>query len=315
MDFFQFASYAEMFITLSINEDNQVDNRLWICLLVGGLCFLIVYVFQVFGLLTIAKREGFKNKWMAFVPFLNVYYIGVCAEKNKVYGMKAKHFAIITAALEGLLVIGYILYYVSAFAVWDYIYWQPVTYGDTAQIAYYYAADVVGLPAGMEWMRWVFLYLSDILSWVELVFIVLKLLLLTAFFRTYAARQYIWFSVAGAILPLTGILIYVVRNNKAMSYGDYIRKVRERNYRMYQQQYGNPYNQNPYSGGYNGGYNNGYSGNNDQSSGGSGPAEDPFGGDYGNSNSGGNSSNSGSGSNSGSNSGSSDGGSPFDEFN
>ena len=81
MDFFQFASYAEMFITLSINEDNQVDNRLWICLLVGGLCFLIVYVFQVFGLLTIAKREGFKNKWMAFVPFLNVYYIGVCAEK------------------------------------------------------------------------------------------------------------------------------------------------------------------------------------------------------------------------------------------
>ena len=163
----------------------------------------------------------------------------------------------------------------------------------------------------MEWMGWIFLNLGNILSWVELVFIVLKLLLLTAFFRTYAARQYVWFSVAGAILPLTGILIYVVRNNKAMSYGDYIRKVRERNYRMYQQQYGNPYNQNPYSGG----YNNGYNGNNGQNGGGSGPAEDPFGGDYGTSNSGRNSSNSGSGSNSGSNSGSSDGGSPFDEFN
>lgn len=306
MDFFQFASYAEMFVTMSMDENNNVPNRLWICLLVGGLCFLIVYVFQAFGLLTIAKREKIKNSWMAFVPFLNVYYIGVCAQKNKVYGMKTQHFAVIVAALEALLVAGYIIYYVSAFAVWDYIRWDPYYAGnDTGTILYYYPGAVEGLPAGMEWMGWSFMHLGTILSWVELVFIVVKLLLLTSFFRTYAARQYIWFSIAGALLPLTGILIYVVRNNKGMNYMDYIRKVRERNYRMYQQQYGNPYNQNPYSGGYGGGYN----GQNGTQGGSGGSAPDPFDGEYGASGG----SNSGSGANSGGPK--DDGGSPFDEFN
>ena len=305
MDFFQFASYAEIFVNLSIDENNQVENRLWICLLVGGLCFLIVYIFQVFGLLTIAKREGFKNKWMAFVPFLNVYYIGVCSQKNKVYGMNPKYFAIVTAAIEAILVAGYIIYYVSAFAVWSKITWAPYT-DRNCNTLYWYVDDVVGLPAGMEWMRWSFLNLGNILSWVELVFIILKLLLLTAFFRTYSARQYVWFSIAGALLPLTGILIYVVRNNKGMNYMDYIRKVRERNYRMYQQQYGNPYNQNPYSGGYNNGY--GGQGGSGNRSEGSSSAPDPFDGEYGSSSGSGNSN--GRGGSSGS-----DGGSPFDEFN
>lgn len=306
MDFFQFASYAEMFVTLSMDENNNVPNRMWICLLVGGLCFLIVYIFQAAGLFTIAKREGYGNRWMAFVPFLNVYYIGVCAQKNKVYGMNAKHFAIITAVVEALLVVGYIIYYVSAFAVWDYIFWEPVTNRDGV-ILYYYASAVNGLPASQEWMGWVFMNLSDyVLTWLELIFIVLKLLLLTAFFRTYSARQYMWFSIAGALLPLTGILIYVVRNNKGMNYMDYIKKVRERNYRMYQQQYGNPYNQNPYSGGY--GQQGGYGGQGGESSQGS-SSPDPFDGEYGSSSN--NSSNSGS----GGGDSSSNGGSPFDEFN
>ena len=155
---------------------------------------------------------------------------------------------------------------------------------------YYYANGFKdSMPASLDWMGWVFSNLNDyILSWVELVFIVLKLLLLTAFFRTYSARQYVWFSVAGALLPLTGILIYVVRNNKGMSYTDYIRKVRERNYRMYQQQYGNQYNQNPYSGGYNGGYDgqNGYYQGHSQGS----SAPDPYDGEYGTSSQGGGSS-------------------------
>lgn len=324
MDFFQFASYAELFVSLSMNADGTVTNRLWICLLVGGLCFLIVYIFQAVGLFTIAKREGYGNKWMAFVPFFNLYYIGVCAEKNKVYGMKARHFAVITVVLELLLVAGYIIYYVSAFSVWDYINWTAMRNVNTGEIMYYYADGFSAtMPASLDWMGWVFSNLNDyILSWVELVFIVLKLLLLTAFFRTYSARQYVWFSVAGALLPLTGILIYVVRNNKGMSYTDYIRKVRERNYRMYQQQYGNQYNQNPYSGGYNGGYNGGYDGQNGYYQGHSqgSSAPDPYDGEYGTSSQGGGSSGSSSqgnpyGSSNGSGGSSSDGGSPFDEFN
>ena len=311
MDFFQFASYAEIFVPFTMGADGQVDNRLWICLLVGGLCFLIVYIFQAVGLFTIARREGYRHKWMAFVPFFNLYYIGVCAQKNNVYGMNAKKFAIIPAVLEVVLVVGYILYYVAAFTIWDYIKW------DLGPYDLWYASGVDGLPASMQWLSWIFFNLNDyILSWFELIFIVLKLFLLTAFFRTYSARQYMLFSIVGALLPLTGILIFAVRNNAGMSYSDYIRKVGEQNYRMYQQQYGNPYNQNynqnPYQGG--GSDNSGSYGGPSGA-----PAEDPFD-EYGSSSgssagsSGGqsdSSSNSGSGSGSGGSSGS---GSPFDDF-
>lgn len=246
MDFFQFASYAEIFVTSTVT-----DNRYWICLLVGALCFLIVYVFQVFGLITIARREGYKHKWMIFVPILNTYYIGVCAQKNKVYGMKASTFALVTSVLEGILVVGYIIYYVAVFLCWDYVLWAE--YNDISNFVYA-AGFNSDMPSSLEWLGWMFMYGNDyILYWLELLFIIAKLLLLTAFFRTYAAPRYLFFSIVGALLPLTGILIYAVRNNTGMSYADYIRRQREKNYRMYQQQQQqnqynqNPYNQNPYN--------------------------------------------------------------------
>ena len=74
MDFFEYANLALQF----------VDGGLfWVPFLVGGLCFATVFVFEGVALYTIAKREGYKNKWMAFIPFFNTYYIGVCAQKNK----------------------------------------------------------------------------------------------------------------------------------------------------------------------------------------------------------------------------------------
>ena len=300
MDFFQFANYFLdiMFMSSSANP----ANKLWICMLVGSLCFLIVYIFLVCGLWTIAKRERLPHKWMIFIPFVNTYYIGVCSQKNNVYNIKSRHFAIATAIFEVVLAAGFVLYFVSAFAMWDYIEWRPEFYGET--IAYYVPDTLVGVPESMQWLAWIFANLRFILSLVDIIYVVLKLLLLTAFFRTYAARQYLLFSIVGAILPLAGILVYAVRNNKGMNYMDYLRQVRERNYRMYQQQYGNPYNQNPYSGGYGGVYN----GQNGTQGGSGGSAPDPFDGEYGASGG----SNSGSGANSGGPK--DDGGSPFDEF-
>ncbi len=57
MDFFEYASFAMNF-----------TDTLWVQFLIGGLCFLIVFVFEAIALYTIARREGYKNKWMAY-PF------------------------------------------------------------------------------------------------------------------------------------------------------------------------------------------------------------------------------------------------------
>ena len=292
MDFFQFASFMLNFFMMS--DTPNPPNRLWVCLVVGALCFLIVYIFQAVGLFVIAKRESYPHKWMIFIPFFNTYYIGVCAQKNKIYNVKAKNFALAAAIIEVVLVVGYILYFVAAFKMWDYLTWMP-EYFSNGEIAYYVPESISGEPEN----------------------------LLMAFFRTYATRYYLAFSIVGAFFPLAGILIYAVRNNAGISYMDYVNKMREQSYRMYQQQYGNPYNNNPYNQGGQGGYSG-------QGGAGYNQTPDPFG-EYGSSSgssggspydttsNGGGSSSQSDGENSSGGGNSSNGGSssdsPFDEFN
>lgn len=256
MDFFEYATIVQNFTTY--------DTR-WVPYLVGGLCFAIVFIFSAVALYTIAKREGYGHKWMAFVPFFNTYYIGVCAQKNRVFNLDAKKVAMLTAILEALLVAGNILYYVSyeLLLAGNYIEirMEDTAYG-LAMTSYSVSST---LPDYLDWAAWCFLNLNTyILWWVQLIYLFLEVLVLSCFFQTYATRRYFLFTITSVLFPIQGILFFIVRNNTGMSYRDYMRREQERQYRMYQQynrqnnnpynnSYNqNPYNQNPYSqGGYN----------------------------------------------------------------
>lgn len=249
MDFFEYANIALQFVN---------GDTLWVPFLVGGLCFAVVFVFEGVALYTIAKREGYKHRWCAFIPFFNTYYIGVCAQKNKCFNMKAKTISTVAASLEVLLAVGFILYYTAVFLVMDYYkpsgdtFVNPVT-GLPEEV---YALQ--GVPAELAWAGWCFTYLSDyILVWVNLVFLFFQVMLLSAFFQTYASRRYFLFTLTSVLFPIQGILFFVVRNNKGMNYRDFLRGEQERQYRMYQQYArqnfendpynGNPYSRNPYN--------------------------------------------------------------------
>ncbi|MCD8372985.1 MAG: hypothetical protein LUD27_06775 [Clostridia bacterium] len=305
MDIFQFASYVE---NILLYYDMDTNRRFFISLLAGALCFLIVYIFQGFGLYAIAKREGYGHRWMAWVPGLQIYYIGVCSQKNKVLGsIDSRKFAIAVAVFDILLFAGYVLYYVSYFLVDGWYTLEKVDYGYYYKYKIVYASD---LPSNLYWAAWFYQYGSDyILQILQLLFIVGKLFLYTAFYRTYSSRRYVLFSVVGALLPVNGVIVYVVRNNKGLNYNDYLRRVREENYRRYQQQQQqqNMYNQNPYSRGYTPPPQDDVY-NNRQQSGYAGP--DPFD-EYGDSSN----ANSSNGSGGGSASGGASDDSPFDEFN
>ena len=121
------------------------------------------------------------------------------------------------------------------------------------------------------------------------------------FFQTYASRRYLLFAITSVLFPVSGILFFIVRNNKGINYRDYIRNEQARQYKMYQQyqQYyhqqqqngGNPYDSNPYE---RNPYESAPEGNSSQRQT---PPDDPFGGLG----------------SDGSNSGNS--GAPFDDFN
>lgn len=162
-----------------------------------------------------------------------------------------------------------------------------------------------GVPENLAWAAWMYNYMYRyILRFVDLLFLLCQICLLMTFFQTYSCRRYVLFTVTSVLFPIQGILFFVVRNNKALNYKEFLRSEQARVYRMYQQQQQqnfnrnpysrNPYNQNPYTD----------SPNNDSTEYGGSAPEDPFGDLGGSGGSGGNT-----------DSRPDDGGSPFDELN
>ncbi|MGN0818360.1 MAG: hypothetical protein ACI4L9_05255 [Candidatus Coproplasma sp.] len=276
MDFFEFTNFAAQFI----RTNNDPFRGLWLSLLIGGLCYAIIYVFQAVALYTIASREGFKHKWMAFIPFFNTYYIGVLSEKNKIYNQPPRRVALVQAVLEVILVALFVLYYVCAGIIFAGGFYKSITEsyvfgGTTIELLVGY--EVVGLPDQFYWIGWIFAYMQTyITSWLQLIYVLLNVFVLISFFQTYCCRRYVLFSLLSVFLPVKGVLFFVVRNNRGMNYRDFIREQQQRQYRMYQeynrQSGGNPYGYGPYSGQPYNRTDNPYGG-----SGGSGSASDPFG--------------------------------------
>lgn len=288
MDFFIYASTASNF-----------TQEFWLQFLIGGLCFVVVFIFQGIALYTMASREGYKNKWMAFIPFFNTYYIGVCAQKNKFYNIDTKKIGLTAAIFEGVLFALYVVYYVACILIIESGVGANLSSDWFGAGEYSYNLETVrSVRPDLVWAAWMYNYMYDyILSVLMLVFTLIEVSLLICFFQTYACRRYVLFTITSILFPVQGVLFFIIRNNKALNYKEYLRIEQAKQYAMYQQYHQQHFNRNPYDRDYNNPYgNNSYnnppppSGN---GSGGGNAPDDPF---------------SGLGS-------SGDGGSPFDDFN
>lgn len=245
MDFFKYTD-STRFISEMFPGDMF---PLWACMVVGGVCFLAVYVFQSIGLFAIARREGYKRKWMAFVPFFNTYYIGVCGQKNRFFNIDTKKIAVAAAIIEAVLFAVYALYYVSLFTLHTNNFFEKISsvdeWGDTDQIIL--PETFASEHPNFAWAGWCYNYLGIILNVLDLVYMFILVMILNCFFQTYSARHYFIFTIACIFFPIQGIMIFVVRNNKAMNYSEYVRSMQERAYRQYRDQ--QSFNNNPYDGG------------------------------------------------------------------
>ena len=233
MEFCRFADFADnLFFMLG-----DVNKRFMLVYLIIGLAgFLTMFALKAVALYTIAVREGYDNKWMAFVPFLNTYYIGVVSDKNKVIGLKTKTLGIITASIEFVYVAVYVLNFVAQFLIFEGGYSVPeMDYmGLGGNVIEYYTGSYTlkTLPQSLTWAGWIFLH-GDIFIYVlDMMCLLTTLFLLMAFFQTYACNHYILFMLLSAIMPLAGIFMFAARNNRGRNYVEYIK---ERQYRQYQQ--------------------------------------------------------------------------------
>lgn len=238
MDFFKYSAIALEYIN---------SDTLYVPLIVGTLCFLLVFIFEAVGMFIIAGREGYKNRWMAFIPFFNTYYIGVCAQKNRLFkNVSTTTFSMIAAIVEAVLFVGFLVDYIACFQLILGNCLNPIVVSD--EIVGY---QLINITSENAWAAWCYECLYDyILSWLQLVFIALQVFVFSAFFQTYASRKYLIFTIMSVLFPICGILIYILRNNRGMNYRDFMRMEQERQYRMYYQ-YSNPNNNDPYANGNN----------------------------------------------------------------
>ncbi|MCM1437688.1 MAG: hypothetical protein NC131_00555 [Roseburia sp.] len=232
MEFFEISNIAE----LAFMSDVQ-KRYFWAYLVIGACVYAVLYILRGVALYTIAKREGFKNRWFAFVPFLSTYYIGVVSDKNNVFRTKAKNVSLIAAAVEVVYCVLAILYYVATYQIFKGGYATPryetLVYSSEFEILTGYD---IAVPDGLRWAGWIFSYMQDyIMYWVQLVYIILNIFVLVAFFRTYASQRYVLFSVLSVLFPVSAIFMFAVRKNRGKNYGEYVREQQQRQYRMYQE--------------------------------------------------------------------------------
>ena len=203
--------------------------------------YLILLVFGGIGLNKLAKKQGLKHRWMAFLPFFNTYYAGKLAGETQFFGQKMKRVGlyamiseILYVALQLFVLVAVIMYFFPEHLMLVVENGEMSSEPNDAMPAWIVPAIRYGNL--VAYLLWFFV-------------IVFFCVLFVAFFRKYYARGPILLAFLSAVLPFRGFTIFAVRNNAPVDYNDYIRRRTQAYMRNngYQPPYG-PYG--PGNGGY-----------------------------------------------------------------
>lgn len=218
---------------------------------------LVFFVFQGIALYCMAKKRGIRHRWLAFIPFANVMLMGRLAGEVTFFGQKIKR-AGLYAMIVRVIVTAIVFSYVAAEIYLHQsgcIGYEAVD-GTLERYRYYFAT-------GTRFQRSLFRYYDGVANLLYLIFgligEVLMLVLLCALFRQYAPERYMLLTVLTVFIPLSRyVILFVLRNRRAVDYRAYMRTKYEEALRRQQQYYGqggyNPYGGaprggNPYGGG------------------------------------------------------------------
>ena len=231
-----------LFFGLLFAKGAVSGRLLYGCVFIGLGIWLALFVLQGVGMYKMVKNRSLKNKWLAFVPFVNIWYMGKLAGTCNIFGRKMKRAGLYTVLAQILAVV------VCAATV-------------AAEIMLYttYAGDMIqnesgspqwpGLTGFAMYVRNYYYFSDFIVSIAQLAYTIMLFILLMGLYKKYYARGYLLISWLALLVPASRyVAVFVLRNNKAIDYDAYMRAKREEFMRRQQQNpYGNPYNRGPYN--------------------------------------------------------------------
>ncbi len=214
------------------------------CVISALVVWASLFILQGFGVAKMAKNRAIKHKWLAFIPFVNLMYIGKLVGVCTVFGRPMKRagvYAMIAQILSTLVSL-------------------------TALSIFAYLCFVEGVPQRDQWGDWywdgldgasgvlfkianVSFYLLPILQLIYTIFIAI---LSFALYREYSPKNYFILGLVTIFIPISRyVIVFTLRNKEHINFEEYMRKKHEEFIRQ-QQQYGgyNPYGtpyRNPYA--------------------------------------------------------------------
>ena len=224
----------------------------------GALAWSGLFTLQGIGLFTMAKKQGLPRRWLVFVPFANIYYMGKLAGQCHVFGQRVKRAGIYTMIAQILTTV----FCGLMIAAEVYLY---VVCGEPTKIqienSLYYLLDWGQLTGFSSVVLKFYENGEFVLSIFQLIYEILMLILIMGLYKKYSPKNYMVLSFLELFVPISRmIVIFVLRNKTPIDYEAYMRARREAYMRRQQQyygQYGNPYN-NPYNNPYGNPYGNPY---------------------------------------------------------
>lgn len=236
--------------------------------IVGVGIWVVLFSLQGFGLYAMAKNRGMKKKWLAFIPFANIWYMGRLTGDCNVFGQRVKRAGLyaMLAQIIATLVCG--LYV----AMQTYLYAVEGLPSYHEDIGYYWG-NLTGFSVKAEK---IYTISGVIMPIFQIVYEIFMLVLLFGLYKKYYPKNYTFLGILSLFIPMSRyIVIFVLRNRKAIDYERYIQARREaymRQQQQYYNTYGNPYGYNNYNRPYGQGGYNGYDYNQPQRP----EPEDPF---------------------------------------
>ncbi len=214
-------------------------------LFVGFGVWLALFLLQGFGLYAMAKRRNMPKKWLAFMPFANIYYTGKIVGECQFFGHKMKNVGLYT-------MIGQIVCTVlSAGFIFAETYLAANYVPTETQEGLLQWVGLTGFARGVntfyEWSQ-LLVYIPTLITQI------LLLILMTGLLRKYSPSNQTFLSLLVFFVPLSRfIVVFVMRNREPFDYEAYMRRRQEEYMRRQQQYYntygnGNPYGTPPYGG-------------------------------------------------------------------
>ena len=249
MELYYFYNIARVTASFFAKTERDLINTFYWGLGIGIALWLGFFVLQGFGLYAMAKKRGYEKKGLAFIPFVNVWYMGKLAGECNFFGQKVKKagmYAMIAQIVTAVLSL-------TVLAAEMYLW---IRHG-APEVTEMGSAYWPGLKDFSQTVAQFYELSGYLLSIFQLIYEILLVVLLIGLYRRYTPKNYMALGILTLFVPASRyIVIFVLRNRQSIDYEAYMRARREaymRQQQQYYNRYGNPYN-NPYSNPYNSPY-------------------------------------------------------------